>query len=58
LRQLAKSSFDEVRWRANWLITWVPALLSLVVGGGLTFFHAMVTLGPWLLLMQKMSEVY
>jgi type II secretory pathway component PulF len=58
LRQMAAGSYDEVRRRANWLITWVPALLSLLVGGALTFFHALVTLGPWLLLMRKMTEVY
>jgi type II secretory pathway component PulF len=57
LRQMAAARYDEVRRRATWLNTWVPALLSLGVGGLLTTIHAFVMLGPWLLLMQRMSEI-
>ncbi len=56
LRQMAANYQDEVRRRGLWLGTWVPVLLTLCIGGVLTLFHALVTLGPWLLLMQRMAE--
>lgn len=56
LRQLATNYQDEVRSRGQFLETWVPAMLTLVVGGGLALVHVAVTLGPWLLLMRKMAE--
>ncbi|WP_425614824.1 type II secretion system F family protein [Anatilimnocola sp. NA78] len=56
LQQMATSYYDEVRRRSTWLSTWAPALLTLFIGGALTLFHALVTLGPWLLLMKQMSD--
>jgi general secretion pathway protein F len=56
LRQMAANYQDEVRSRGEFLSTWVPALLTVAVGGSLAFFHVSVTLGPWLVLMRKMAE--
>ncbi|QDU29853.1 Putative type II secretion system protein F [Anatilimnocola aggregata] len=56
LRQLAANYYDEVRRRSAWLTTWVPAILSLCIGGVLVLFHGLITLGPWLLLMKHMGD--
>jgi general secretion pathway protein F len=56
LRQMATNYQDEVRRRGIFLGTWVPALLTMIVGGGLVVVHVAVTLGPWLTLMHKMAE--
>ena len=56
LQQMAANYYDEVRRRSTWLSTWAPALMTLFIGGLLTLFHALVTLGPWLLLMKHMGD--
>jgi type II secretory pathway component PulF len=57
LRQMAGNFQEEVRRRGVWLGTWVPALLTLAFGGGLVLFHVVITLGPWIALMNKMAEL-
>lgn len=56
LKQMAVNYQDEVRRRGQFLGVWTPAYLTLLVGCSLALFHALVTLGPWLLLMHKMAE--
>ena len=57
LKQLAANYQAEVRRRSVWLTTWVPAIFTLVIGGSLAAFHLAITLGPWLIIMNKMAEV-
>jgi general secretion pathway protein F len=56
LRQMSANYQDETRRRGLSLSVWTPVFLTLAVGGSLALFHAILTLGPWLLLMRKMSE--
>jgi type II secretory pathway component PulF len=56
LKQMEANYQDEARRRGQNLAVWTPVFLTLVLGATLTLFHACVTLGPWLLLMQKIAE--
>lgn len=46
---------DEANRRSQWLTLYVPLVLTLVVCGGVVFVYAMLTLGPWIAIMRRIS---
>jgi general secretion pathway protein F len=47
---------DEVTRRSQWLTFYVPLLLTITVCGSIVFMYAMLTLGPWIAIMRRLSE--
>ena len=57
LRRAAIVYRDEANRRAQWLRLYVPLILTLTFGGGTVIVYAIVTLGPYLLILYKLSGV-
>lgn len=56
LRRAAEVYRDEANRHAQWLRLYVPLILTVVFGGGTVAIYATVTLGPFLLILYKLSE--
>jgi type II secretory pathway component PulF len=56
LRRAAAVYRDEANRRAEWLRLYIPLILTVVFGGGTVLIYAVVTLGPFLLILRKMTE--
>jgi general secretion pathway protein F len=56
LRRAAEVYRDEANRRAQWLRLYIPLILTIVFGGGTVFTYAVVTLGPFLLILRHMTE--
>ena len=55
LRRAAEVYRDEANRRAQWLRLYVPLILTLFFAGGTVAIYAIVTLGPFLLILYKLS---
>ncbi len=55
LSRAAEIYREEVAWRTNWLIVYVPLFATIGVCGVLVFLYAVITLGPWIALMYRVS---
>src|SRR5437763_7623530 len=49
---------DEGARRSQWLTIYIPLFATIGVCGGLVCLYALVTLGPWIALMRRISEPY
>lgn len=49
---------DEVTRRSRWLAMFVPLVLTIVVAGGAVFIYAVLTLGPWLAIMSRLTKPF
>ena len=58
LTRTAEIYQEEVTRRGQWLTFYVPAVLSIVICGGVVFLYALLTLGPWVLLMRRLTQPY
>jgi general secretion pathway protein F len=47
---------EEQSRRSQWLAIYVPLVLTLGVGGCVTFVFAALTLGPWILIMYRLAQ--
>jgi general secretion pathway protein F len=56
LRRSAQSYRDEAARRAQWLAIYYPLLVTVVFGGSVVMLFAVLTLGPWLLVLYRMAE--
>ncbi len=56
LRRTAESYRDEANRRSNWLRLYIPLILTIVFGGGTVFIYAVVTLGPFVLILRHLTE--
>jgi general secretion pathway protein F len=56
LRRAAEVYRDEANRHAQWLRLYVPLILTLFFGGGTVAIYAIVTLGPFLLILYKLSD--
>jgi len=56
LRRAAEVYRDEANRRAQWLRLYIPLILTIVFGGGTVFTYAVVTLGPFVLILRHMTE--
>ena len=55
LRRAAEIYRDEANRRAQGLRLYVPLILTLVFGGGTVAIYAVVTLGPFILILYKLA---
>jgi general secretion pathway protein F len=58
LRRTAEVYRDEVARRSQWLGLYVPILSTLVICGGVVCLYALVTLGPWIMIMRRLALPY
>jgi type II secretory pathway component PulF len=61
LRSLTRSAQvyrDEFNRRGQWLSIYVPLFLTIGLGGGVALVYAAVTLGPWVAIMQRLSQPF
>ena len=56
LRRGAEVYRDEANRRAEWLRIYVPLILTTVFGGGTVLLYAVVTLGPFLVILNRLVE--
>lgn len=56
LRRAAGVYRDEATRRAQWLTLYVPIVLTAILGGGTVALYATVTLGPFLVILQRLAE--
>jgi general secretion pathway protein F len=61
--QLAKMLFrtaqlyrDEFNRRGQWLALYVPLFASVAVGGTVVSIYALISLGPWILIMHRLAD--
>jgi type II secretory pathway component PulF len=55
LARTAETYRDEVFRRGQWLSMYVPLIATLLLCGGAVFAYAVLTLGPWILIMRRLS---
>lgn len=55
LRRTAEVYRDEVVRRSHWLGLYVPILSTLVICGGVVCIYGLVTLGPWIMIMRRLT---
>ncbi len=58
LSRTAEVYRDEVSRRSQWLMIYVPLFTTIGICGSLVCLYALVTLGPWIALMRRVSEPY
>lgn len=46
---------EEVNRRSQWLSLYVPLVLTFAICGGVVFLYAMLTLGPWIAILRRIS---
>lgn len=56
LRRSAQSYRDEAARRAQWIAIYYPLLVTVVFGGSVVILFAIMTLGPWLLVLYRIAE--
>jgi general secretion pathway protein F len=55
LRRTAEVYREEVVRRGQWLGLYVPILSTLVICGGVVCLYGLVTLGPWIMIMRRLT---
>jgi type II secretory pathway component PulF len=58
LARTAEVYRDEATRHSQWLTFYAPLVLTIVVCGGVVFIYGVLTLGPWLAIMQRLSQPY
>jgi type IV pilus assembly protein PilC len=48
----------EISRRTQFLSIYTPLVLTIAVAGGFVFFYTLLTLGPWIAIMRRLSEPY
>jgi len=56
LRRTAEVYRDEANRRAQWLRLFIPMILTTVFGGGTVILYAVTTLGPFVLILRRLTE--
>ena len=49
---------EEVARSGDWLAFYAPLVLTIVVCGGVVFLYAVLTLGPWIAIMRRLTLPY
>jgi len=49
---------DESSRRSQWLTLYVPLVLTIFVCGGAVFIYAMLTLGPWIAILRRITAPF
>ena len=58
LQRAAEVYRDEAARRSQWLLVYVPLVATIGICGGLVFVYAVLTLGPWLAMLYRISMPY
>jgi type II secretory pathway component PulF len=58
LSRAAEVYRDEVARRSQWLMIYVPLFATIGICGSLVCLYTLMTLGPWIALMRRISEPY
>ena len=58
LSRTAEIYRDEMTRRSQWLMLFVPILSTLVICGTAVALYALVTLGPWIMIMRRLALPY
>jgi Na+/H+-dicarboxylate symporter len=58
LARTAEVYREEVNRRSQWLSFYVPLVLTFAICGGVVFLYAMLTLGPWIAILRRISAPF
>jgi len=58
LRRTAQVYRDEFDRRGQWLSLYVPLIATAVVGGSVVMIYALLSLGPWIVIMRRLAQPY
>ncbi len=58
LRRTAQIYRDEFERRGQWLTLYVPLIATAVVGGAVVMIYALISLGPWIVIMRRLAQPY
>jgi type II secretory pathway component PulF len=58
LRRTAQVYRDEFDRRGRWLTLYVPLIATAVVGGSVVMIYALLSLGPWIVIMRRLAQPY
>ncbi|MCI0361902.1 MAG: type II secretion system F family protein [Planctomycetaceae bacterium] len=58
LRRTAQVYRDEFERRGQWLALYVPLIATAVVGGAVVMIYALLSLGPWIVIMRRLAQPY
>jgi type II secretory pathway component PulF len=56
LRRTAQVYRDEFNRRAQWLTLYLPLIATAVVGGAVVAIYALLSLGPWIVIMRRLAD--
>jgi general secretion pathway protein F len=58
LHRAAQTYREEFDRRAQWLSLYVPLVATALVAGGVVMLYAMLSLGPWIVVMHRLASPY
>lgn len=58
LRRTAQVYRDDFERRAQWLTLYVPLISTVVVGGSIVLIYAIISLGPWIVIMRRLAQPF
>ena len=56
LRRTAQVYRDEFNRRGQWLTLYVPLIATALVGGSVVAIYALLSLGPWIVIMRRLAD--
>jgi type II secretory pathway component PulF len=58
LHRTAQVYRDEFDRRGQWLTLYVPLIATALVGGSVVMIYALLSLGPWIVIMRRLAQPY
>ncbi len=58
LRRTAQVYRDEFDRRGQWLTLYAPLIATALVGGAVVMIYALLSLGPWIVIMRRLAHPY
>jgi general secretion pathway protein F len=58
LRRTAQVYRDEFERRGQWLTLYVPLFATVVVGGAVVMIYALLSLGPWIVILRRLAQPF
>ena len=58
LRRTAQVYRDEFDRHSQWLTLYVPLIATALVGGSVVMIYALLSLGPWIVIMRRLAQPY
>ena len=58
LRRTAQIYREEFERRGQWIALYVPLIATALVGGAVVLIYALLSLGPWIVIMRRLAQPY